>query len=839
MVRLFSFLIPLILISAAFADVVLYENQRVQSIVVESGDGNLAPRRVEEAIRSRLRTREGFPFSQITFDEDLKSLAQDFDWVEPRVDVVNGGLELTLIVWEKPIIRSISFRGNKAVSDTTLLSELEVSTAVSLDRNAFLKAIRKLKTYYVKMGYFEAEVTYNIERDPCESEVDIEIFVREGRSGRIKQIYFCGFEDCEVEDLLELMVTKQWNIFTGVFGNGGFYNEDMIAYDQYQVVNYLQNRGYADARVKLEVVPASRPQWINVCISTERGERYRFGKVTYSGNCIYNDDVIEELIQPEDGAIFSPEAVRDSIKNLQDAYGAKGHIEAVIDDDLNLHEDEPIYDVHFTIEEGEPYRVGLIKIFGNTYTENRVILHETLLRPGELFNMIKLRYTEDRLRNIGYFKRVNVYGVRVSQDSCLGPNYRDLHIEVEEGPTGNLGAFIGLSSSNDLFGGFNITEKNFRIAGLTPWSFKKYGWTGLKGAGEYAHFTATFGQKNNNYVLSWTKPYFFDSLWAVGVDLDRNSNGALSKDYDIVSYGGSVFAKRPINAFVIAGAHYRLKNSVLHGRGNIENKNKEPDLSEKKKGLEPLQDASQKESELKGVDKDKKTDSEFDRLKGTQGIVSAAGVSLSYNTTNHPLRPTAGVNSKIEAEVSGLGGQRHFGSLAYLNSIYHPFGSKGYIRLKADFKFIQPFDRPEPGLGSWSTIPQDDRFFLGGDYLVRGYRPFALGPKFKAETKQKDGTYKVEAYAGDAPRGGVSLAYLSLEYDWLLFSRAELFLFSDAGSVSDRPWKLSQLYCSVGYGVKLYLLEGTPPLVLGMGYPLNAKKIGDVKRFFISLGAKF
>jgi outer membrane protein insertion porin family len=779
-------------LSVVSADVVLYENQKVQSIVIESGDGNQAPRRVEESIRNRLRTREGFPFSQITFDDDLKSLAQDFDWVEPKVEFVNNGLELTLIVWEKPIIRSISFKGNKCIKDSTLLGELDICTAVQFDRNAFMKAFRKLKTYYVKLGYFEVDVSYNINRDPSSNEVDLEICIREGRSGRIKQIFFSGFEGCEEEDILELMVTKEWNIVTGVFGNGGFYNEDMIAYDQYQVVNYLQNRGYADARVKLEVVPASRPNWINVCISTDRGERYRFGKVSFQGNCIYPDDVIEKLIQPEDGAIFSPEAVRDSIKNLQDAYGLKGHIEAVIDDDLNLHADEPVYDVHFTIEEGAPFRVGLIKIFGNTYTENRVILHETLLRPGELFNMLKLRYTEERLRNIGYFKRVNVYGVRVSQESCLGENYRDLHIEVEEGPTGNLGAFVGLSSSNDLFGGFNITEKNFRIEGLLPWSFKKYGWSGFKGAGEYAHFTATFGQKNNNYVLSWTKPYFMDSLWAVGIDLDRNANGALSKKYDVVSYGGSVFAKRPINAFVIAGLHYRLKNSVLHGRDKLDKK-----------------------------------DPEFDQLKGTQGLVSAAGLSLSYNTTNHPLRPTDGVNSKVEAEVSGLGGERHFGSLAYLNSIYHPFGSKGYIRLKADFKFIQPFDKSEqPHIGNWSTIPQDDRFFLGGDYLVRGYRPFALGPKFK---DRKD----------DAPKGGISLGFLSIEYDWQLFSRAELFLFSDAGSVSDHAWKLSQLYCSVGYGVKLYLLEGTPPLVLGMGYPLNAKNNGDVKRFFISLGAKF
>ena len=67
----------------------------------------------------------------------------------------------------------------------------------------------------------------------------------------------------------------------------------------------------------------------------------------------------------------------------------------------------------------------------------------------------------------------------------------------------------------------------------------------------------------------------------------------------------------------------------------------------------------------------------------------------------------------------------------------------------------------------------------------------------------------------------------------------DLFLFADAGSLSARTWTFDYLNYSVGYGAKLQILDGAPPLVLGMGYPLNAKEKGDVKRFFISLGAKF
>jgi len=792
MTRFFAALLSLLLVSCAFADVVYYENQTVQSIVVQSGDNGSAPQQLVDSVKARLKTRVGFPFSQVTFDEDLKTLAHELDWVEPTVEVVNGGIELTLTVWERPMIRSIRFYGNQNAADSELLSELDICEATIFDRNAFVKAFRKLKPYYIKMGYFEADVSYNIVRDPCGTEVDIEIFVKEGRSGRIKHIYFCGFEDEEMYEIMELMVTKRWDIFTGVFGNGGNYNEEMVQYDQFQIINYLQNRGYADARVSIDVSEDRKPCWLSICITADKGDRYRFGKVTYKGNCIFNDEIIEKLIYPEEGAIFAPDAVRDTIKDIQDAYGVRGHIEAVIDDDLNLHADCPIYDVHFEIDEGEPYRVGLIKVFGNNYTLTRVILHETLLRPGEVFNTVKLRFTEERLRNIGYFKRVNVYGVRSSGESCLGDNYRDIHIEVEEGPTGNLGAFLGMSTGSDFFGGFNITEKNFRIAGLAPSSIKKYGWRGLKGDGEYAHFTATLGQKTDSYVLSWTKPYFYDTPWAVGIDLDRSFNGALSQDYDIISYGISVHAKRALNAFVLAGVNYRIRNSNVYA-----------------------------DSELKNT-------TEFEREKGRQGLISAIGASISYNSTNHPLRPTDGFHSRIDGEFVGLGGHRHYASLSYLNSLYHPFGSKGYFRVRADFKFLQPFDRdgnePVKANQGLATIPLDERYFLGGDTMVRGYRPYAIGPKF---------------YGTTDPQGGLSLAYLSLEYDWQLFSRADLFLFADAGSLSPRTWTFGYLNCSAGYGAKLQILDGAPPLVLGMGYPLNAREKGDVKRFFISLGAKF
>ena len=789
---LFLFLVAWICFIADEVEAMIpFDNQVVSKIDIEFVTGGKGKKEAE-VIRGKLTTKKGSFFSQSQFDSDLKMLALEYDWVEPSVIFEDGEMVIVVKLWQKPELRSIRFQGNSSFRDMELIAELELEDASIYDRSLFCRAFQKLRTFYAKKGYFEAELNYETIEDEANNCVDIVIKICEGRSGRISSLAFCGLENHEIDDIVNCMVTQPWNIVSSFMSGMGTYDQGAVQYDEYQVLNYLQNRGYADAKVKIDAVPSCDPKWLEVHVHAIREKKFKFGEITYEGNCVVSDEVIDQLIMAEEDQCFAPDAVRDTLKNLQDIYGSKGYIEAIIDEDLTLREDEDVYDLHITIEEGEQYRVGLIKIFGNNYTQNRVILHETILCPGEVFNTIKLGYTEERLRNIGYFDTVNVYAVRSSEESSLGSNYRDVHIEVHETPTGSFGAFMGFSTGDDLFGGFNITEKNFNICGLNPQSLKTIGPRALKGGGEYAHFTATVGQKTNSFVLSWTKPYFQDTVWAIGADAERNWNGQLAEDYEILSHTATVHARRGLNAFLSLGTHYRIRNSVVHSK-----------------------------------EKAKLQSEQLREISGNNGWVSGVGFSLIYNSTNHPLKPSNGLRSRLDAEYIGLGGSHKFMSFSYVNSMYHPFGSNGVLKLRADAKFIQPLDIPKPGEESIQTIPLDERLMLGGDYMVRGYRPYAIGPKFNNLSD---------------PKGGLSLILLSIEYNKPLIPMADFFLFSDAGFLSRRTWDINtdKLKVSVGFGLKLSVMgPSSPPIVIGYGFPLNAEDRSDIKRFFISMGAKF
>lgn len=807
---LLPFLLLLSIFSNAYA-LPQYENQAINKleIIVEGGS-------VTEdllcSIQSRITTKEGGFFSQSDFDSDLKILVRDFDQVEPEVQSIGGSVQITIKVWPKPTIRSIRWCGNTHISSSDLRGELGIKPFTTFDRLSFNKAFHKVKAYYVKKGFFEAELDYVIVPDCETGEVDIEIIIKEGRAGHIKNIIFSGITCDEESDLLDLMVTKEYNFLFSWYTGEGTYHEEAIQQDQFVILNYLQNQGYADARVDLRVEETCSNK-INILINITKGPIYCVNQIEFKGNTLFCDADIRQQFMFGPGSPYSPEKIRETITNINDLYGRRGYIDANVDFEPSLDMDCLSYSIKMTIEEGKPYRVGMIKVFGNCTTQTSVILHESLLIPGEIFNIEKLKLTEQKLINVGYFEAVNVYAVKSDGPESLGESYRDVHIEVKETSTGNFGAFFGYSTSENVFGGLNITERNFNYKNLTnAW---RDGWCVLRGGGEYAHATIQVGLKSRKYILSWAKPFFQDTPWTVGFDLERSNNRYISDDYEINSTAGIVHATYKINEFLRFGWHYRLKNS-----------NVDVDISKKKKHKDrsAIVDADIATKGLKGKSEDKKEeekDGKQQLLEDSRvgGLISATGVALTYDSTDHPVTPRDGFKSRLELECAGLGGDHSFFSFAYLNSYFIPIGKKSVLKYRVDLRFILPFGGTRP-----KTVPLDERLFLGGDVLVRGYRSYRLGPLY-------DGT--------DDPRGGVSEQYYSIELTRRLHQKVEAFGFFDAGFLSLKTFQIGNPFCSLGIGARVKIIESIPSLTFGYGVPLNPKKSTQVKKFFISVGGQF
>lgn len=788
-----------------------YESQTVERLNIEMIHAPSGRTFDANSIKARIKSKEGGFFSQTDFDNDLKILAQDFDRIEPVLECINGKVFITLKIWPKPIIRTICWNGNHKICTEELATELDITAYTVFDRLAFNKAFHKLKTYYVTHGFFEAELNYVVAPDPCTNEVDITINVNEGRAGHIEKIVFCNFTQEETDELAEMFVTKPYNIFTSWLSGEGTYREEAIRQDEYLVLNYLQDKGFADARVSIEVREAKNDCLI-IAVKADRGCKYCIGNVCVKGNTLFSTDEVLKHIHLCPGDCYSPDAIRGATIRVTNLYGRCGYIDAIVDFIPKLVCDQYVYDLEFDIEEGQQFRVGLIKVMGNCVTQTNVILHETLLVPGEIFNLEKMQITEERLINIGYFKSVNVYTVKSDAANGLGGNYRDVLIEVQETTTGQFGASFGFSTVEEMFGTLYITERNFNYKGLCTLFTK--GFSGLRGGGEYFNISATIGQKSRSYVLSWSKPYFKDTPWTVGFDIESASNRYIARDYTINSVGFTPRASYPVNPFVKMIFHYRLKNTHI-----------DVDLSDVKEEVEEARNKSNdnpKDTKIFMNFKDQ--EHEYEQLKRDvklSGLISAIGAAWVYDSTNHPMKPSRGFKSRIEGECAGLWGKHTFLSFGYLNALYFKIpsiDSKGVWKLRGDMRFIQPI-----GGSEHNTIPIDERYFLGGPYTIRGYRPFRVGPSYED---------------GD-PEGGISLQLASIEYSRALSRSVELFAFVDSGHLSERVWHFGYMHTSIGLGVRLALLPGSPPFVFGYGFPINPKSRHEVRRFFFELGGQF
>ena len=145
-----------------------------------------------------------------------------------------------------------------------------------------------------------------------------------------------------------------------------------------------------------------------------------------------------------------------------------------------------------------------------------------------------------------------------------------------------------------------------------------------------------------------------DTKWTIGFDLSNSTTEYISKEYNLDTTALVLRANYNINQFVRFGVQYRLKNGFVnlhHGGKHI---------------------------------------SELEKESHIHGLISAIGTSLSYDSTDHPIKPSCGFRSKLFVEYAGLGGDHKFFGTGYTNSYYYPVGSRLVVKYRADFRFIQP-----------------------------------------------------------------------------------------------------------------------------------------------------
>ena len=114
-------------VSVPLLGVELYEEKKISHIQIEYDSPEPASSFDPKPVLSKLKTKEGDEFSQFTFDNDLKSLSEEYDRVQPTLRVQDDQLLITIHI--SPRVPS-SIRSNSpetsAIRQARLQKELDI-----------------------------------------------------------------------------------------------------------------------------------------------------------------------------------------------------------------------------------------------------------------------------------------------------------------------------------------------------------------------------------------------------------------------------------------------------------------------------------------------------------------------------------------------------------------------------------------------------------------------------------------------------------------------------------------------------------------------------------------
>lgn len=629
----------------------------------------LGNRSVDDAVvLSRVKTKVGEPFSQKAANEDLRRLYDLGYFVNISIDIEDfaDGIKVAFIVKEKAFLKDIIIEGNKVFKREKILDAMATKINKILDEARIKKDMEEIRKMYEDKGYYSLQLSYKTSIDENTGRAILFINIVEGKKMFVKDIRIEGVKAFKEGQIRKLLKTKtRWLL------NAGYLKEEEFKDDLDRIHAFYVSKGYIDMKLKdVKRVFKQDSAELYITIVVEEGKQYIIDKISFKGNKIFPTEDIKKNLKMRTGMIFIPEDYRKDVGAVEDYYTAKGYIEARVKVDTVTNFEAGKIDIVFNIDEGDLFHIEMIDIRGNVVTKDKVIRREIGVKPGDKFDGVKIRRSQQRLENLNYFK-----AVEIDYEPSPRKGRKNLVFTVEEKKTGELSFGAGFSSIDSLVGFAEISQTNF--------DFMKF--PTFTGAGQKARLRIEGGNKRQEAILSFTEPYFLDKKLAAGFDAFVSNRTYLSDYYDEQRIGFDIRFGKALTEYIRGDVIYTLEDIKL---------NVDDDASE-----------------------------ELKRENGTHSV-SKVTFKIDRDTRDSFVYPTRGNRIILINDIAGLGGATYFvkGTARGTQYIPMPWFEGHVLRLTGEVGAVEEY-------GSSEYVPIFDRYFLGGGNSIRGFKYRKVGPK--------------------------------------------------------------------------------------------------------------
>jgi outer membrane protein assembly complex protein YaeT len=580
---------------------------------------------------------------------------------------------------------------------------------------------------------------------------------------KVTSFTFHGNQAVSTAQLRQILATQPSSKLP--WGTKRYFSREQFEADLKRIVAFYTDRGYPDARVSSFDVQLSEDQSsVKIALNIAEGEPIRVERIAFDGFESLPDEHRTTLLARmslKEGQPLDRASMQSSREAALDELRDHGHPYASVRVEDQPGSSERLRVIAFKADPGPVAHVGEIEISGNTSVSDNVVRRQLTFKPGDLYQLSKLRESQRKLYGLELFQFANVEPLRIEERATVVPT----RVTVTEGKHRRVNFGVGYG-----------TEEKARAE--VDWRHVNF-FGGARTAGVQARYSGIDG----GVRLNFNQPYLFSPRYSFGVTgqawhttepaftLDTRG-GRVTVTRQFARGGGQLFGGRPTMTLALTYANeyenYEISNAALE------------DLSFRDElialGLDPR--------------------------RGTgEGQRSALILDASRNTTDNLLDAKRGYLASLHLEQAGtfLGGSYDYYELTGEGRFYQNVANKMVLAVQFRGGSIDAQGSPDV------RVPFFKRYFLGGASNLRGW-----------------GRYEVSPLSGfGLPIGGTSFMNVSAEARFPVWNALGGVIFVDGGNVWTNSWDfdLGDLRYDIGPGLRYNTPIG--PIRADLGYQIN------------------
>lgn len=538
--------------------------------------------------------------------------------------IVDDRVSIELNITERPRLGNFEFEGVRKSERDDLKTKIGLTPQTIISENTRRNIRETITKFYEDKGFYDVKIELIETKDPVFANSNsLLIKVDKGKKVKIDEVNFFGNKNIPDTKLKKQMKStkerakislyaadyqspygpKQEYTFSDYMGEWGFltgsktlrllnpyfrpnifasskFNSKKYEEDKEKVINYFYSKGYRDAQILADTQVIQNGK-MYVDLKVKEGRRYYFGNITWKGNSIFPDSVLNLVLNIHKGDIYDASVLNKKLGieaspeggDITTEYQDRGYLFFnIIPVETAIYNDTIDYEIR--IVEGPQARIKNVVILGNDRTKDHVIRREMRVLPGELFSKSDLMRSVRELNALNYFEQesINPQPVPNQNDGTV-----DINWKLKEKSSDQLELSAGWGGGIGLTGTLGVTFNNFSIKNI----WKRSAWDPLPmGDGQklsvrvqsngrlYRSYNFSFtepwlgGKKRNSLTLAYNNSKYNYSRY------DNNGKMVFSKDTSLLVNGFSIGLGKQLKW---PDDYFTLMYTLAYTRYNVNN----------------------------------------------------------------------------------------------------------------------------------------------------------------------------------------------------------------------------------------------------------------------------